>query len=360
MNDSRLAFLLGDSPAIRTSAHGFLDDVTWDSGVFTVRGWMLPTDPRDDTQLEVRCDDVPLGHVMRVERADVAAAFPRLIGARSSGFCGDVAAPRGDPGAWRRLEVIARRDGRDVATLGTLFRADFATLVPDPTESLMMRVVQASARRAFRLDGLRTSREFLAALRSKRPHGDIARLLDFGCGCGRLLAGLPFLLDHTEIHGCDVDGEAVSYCAENIPRVIAAPNQFEPPSRYSPEMFDAIFAYSVFTHLDRDLQAAWLAEFARILARGGILILTLHGEYAAAVHGDRAFRTRLACDGIIDDLPDPALDAVLPKGVYRAVLQTEAWTRAVLSRVPGLALLDYIPRGASGYQDLVVLEKKQG
>lgn len=360
MDDARFAFLFGDSPAVRPSAHGFLDDVTWDSGVFTVRGWLIPTDPRDDTHLEVRCDDVLLGHVMRVERPDVAAAFPRLIGARTSGFWGDVAAPVGDPRAWRRLEVIARRDGRDVATLGTLYRADFATLVPDPSESLMMRVVQASARRAFRLDGLRTTREFLAALRSKRPRCDVARLLDFGCGCGRLLAGLPFLLDHTEIHGCDVDSEAVSYCAKSIPRVIAAPNQFEPPTRYSPEMFDAIFAYSVFTHLNRDLQAAWLAEFARILAKGGILILTLHGEYAAAVHGDRAFRTRLARDGIIDDLPDAALDAVLPKGVYRAVLQTEAWTRALVSRVPTLEILEYLPRGASGYQDLVVLRRTEG
>lgn len=357
MDDLHLTFLAGKSPAVSTSAHGFLDDVTSDAGVFTVRGWMLPTDPRDEPHLEIRCDDILLGRATRVERADVAAAFPRLIGARTSGFCGDVASPPGDPRAWRRLEVIARRDGRDVATLGTVFRTDFATLVQDPTESLMMRVVQASARRAFRLDGLRTTREFLAALRSKRPPSSVARLLDFGCGCGRLLAGLPFLLENTEIHGCDVDSEAVSYCAENIPRVIAAPNQFEPPSRYSPEMFDAIFAYSVFTHLNRDLQAAWLAELARILAKGGILILTLHGEYAAAVHGDRAFRTRLACDGIIDDLPDTALDAVLPKGVYRAVLQTEAWTRAVLSRVPGLALLDYVPRGASGYQDLVILEK---
>src|SRR5437763_7108256 len=46
------------------------------------------------------------------------------------------------------------------------------------------------------------------------------------------------------------------------------------PGRY----FDVITAFSVFTHIDEDLESAWLLELRRILTPGGLLYVTIQDE----------------------------------------------------------------------------------
>ena len=47
---------------------------------------------------------------------------------------------------------------------------------------------------------------------------------------------------------------------------------------YEPDSFDLIFLYSVFTHLDLDSACTYLADFPRILAPGGNVVLTAYVE----------------------------------------------------------------------------------
>lgn len=59
-------------------------------------------------------------------------------------------------------------------------------------------------------------------------------------------------------------------------------NRPEPPLTFESGYFDVVSSFSVFTHLNERLQDLWLLEIARVLKPGGIVILSVHGERAAA------------------------------------------------------------------------------
>lgn len=109
------------------------------------------------------------------------------------------------------------------------------------------------------------------------PAGEMGAILDFGCGCGRVARHWA-AVEGPEICGCDYNPDLVAWCAENLPHMRAARNELAPPTPYASGGFDLIYALSVFSHLDEELQRAWLAEFRRLLVPGGILVLSLLGE----------------------------------------------------------------------------------
>jgi ubiquinone/menaquinone biosynthesis C-methylase UbiE len=55
--------------------------------------------------------------------------------------------------------------------------------------------------------------------------------------------------------------------------------------------FDAIYNFSVLTHLSEDLQIAWVRELQRVLKPGGLFACTTHGEayrYLLVTDAERA------------------------------------------------------------------------
>ena len=107
--------------------------------------------------------------------------------------------------------------------------------------------------------------------------GQVEAMLDFGCGCGRVVrhwADLP----RTRLVGSDYNARLVAWCRTNLPFAHFDRNELAPPVRYSDGEFDVVYALSVFTHLPEELQHRWLDEFARVLRPGGHLLLTLHGD----------------------------------------------------------------------------------
>ena len=128
-----------------------------------------------------------------------------------------------------------------------------------------------------------------------RQFGDFRRLLDFGCGPGRYLRHLGPLAVSTELHGADVDEDAIRWLRTNVPFgefTVVAPM---PPTPYADGWFDLVINHSVFTHLDVDMQDLWLAELHRITQPGAILLLTVHGldEWKRTLEG-------FASDGQVD------------------------------------------------------------
>jgi SAM-dependent methyltransferase len=115
-------------------------------------------------------------------------------------------------------------------------------------------------------------------------------ILDFGCGCGRLLRRLIDAAPNSRLVGCDTDAGAIGWVAANLPRVDAYVIDALPPLPFPDGSFDLVIGYSVFTHLDEEYQDAWLAELHRVLRPGGVGLLTIHGEAA----WDRMSRTALA------------------------------------------------------------------
>ena len=104
------------------------------------------------------------------------------------------------------------------------------------------------------------------------------RVLDFGCGVGRLLRQLTDEAEVAEIEGCDMHQESIAWCMENLdPPFRFFVNDASPPLPGVPdETYDLIIAISVFTHLAEDW-SGWLAELQRVTRPGGLLVATFHG-----------------------------------------------------------------------------------
>lgn len=177
--------------------------------------------------------------------------------------------------------------------------------------------------------------------------GDVRSLLDFGCGCGRVIR--HWRDARARIRGTDADAGAIAWCRRNLPFAQFSVNALRPPLEYAEAEFDLVYALSVFTHLPEELQRPWLEELARVLLPGGHLLVSVHGEaYLPRLSEDerRLFR---------------AGDLVVRRGAPGSTHCGAYHPRRYLNRVlpPALTLVEVIPEGARGNppQDLVVLRK---
>jgi SAM-dependent methyltransferase len=338
-------------------ARGYISHVEIAGRRLTIVGWMLlPDGGFDDFQLLLNGRDI--GPVVRVDRDDVQRAFPWIPDARRSGFGLRTSLSRSRLRGWLVIDVIGMRRGVPAARLSTWHRDGFRDGIPDPPAELMQRVAGIMDPVAYWSGGLENLAEFLIATRRYSRGREHKRLLDWGCGCGRLTSLFLRYSGIPEIHGCDVDREAVSWCALHLPEGRFQQCSLEPPTPYPDAHFDLILAYSVFTHLRSEVQLRWLQELRRILAPGGLLLATVHGEFASQFavpeHARERVQAELALRGISDSCVDSALEGVAPPGYYRGVYQTRTYTTRHWSgpfRVAG-----YEERSFSHLQDLVVLE----
>ncbi len=115
-----------------------------------------------------------------------------------------------------------------------------------------------------------------------KKFSDFEKILEWGCGCGRIIRHMSEIEQHAEIYGCDIDAEAIHWATENIPFAVFSTCNALPPTLYPDNYFDLIINHSVMTHLDEYYQDQWLAELKRILKPNGIIILSVHGETATS------------------------------------------------------------------------------
>jgi SAM-dependent methyltransferase len=106
--------------------------------------------------------------------------------------------------------------------------------------------------------------------------GNFGAVLDFGCGCGRLIrqwrnAGGP------KLYGVDYNPRLAGWCRTNLPFAEFAVNKAGSPLNFAEGTFDFIYSISVFTHLTEQKQQFWVGELTRVLKPGGHLLITVHG-----------------------------------------------------------------------------------
>lgn len=107
--------------------------------------------------------------------------------------------------------------------------------------------------------------------------GDV---LDFGCGCGRVMRHRR-ASTRLRLHGTDYNPRLVAWCKRHYPFARFESNELGGRLPYADASFDFIYAWSVFTHLSVPLCEHWVAQLARGLRAGGLLLATFHGEFYA-------------------------------------------------------------------------------
>lgn len=113
------------------------------------------------------------------------------------------------------------------------------------------------------------------------------RVLDFGCGAGRILRHFLSEAQVAEFWGSEIDRTSVGWIAEHLSPVHAVHHAESPPLAAPSGHFDLIYAMSVFTHIT-DEWSAWLVELHRLLAPDGVLIASFLGpDMIAPLTGER-------------------------------------------------------------------------
>jgi SAM-dependent methyltransferase len=103
-----------------------------------------------------------------------------------------------------------------------------------------------------------------------------ARILDFGCGCGRVIRHWQ-KLDRSKLYGVDYNPRLIDWCRCNLPFAEFAVNRPRARPAFADKTFDFAYSISVFTHLNESDQRFWMDELTRILSPGGYLLFTVHG-----------------------------------------------------------------------------------
>lgn len=178
---------------------------------------------------------------------------------------------------------------------------------------------------------------------------DFDAILDFGCGCGRIMRRWK-LLKGPRLYGVDSCPDAIDWCQKEHGALAEfQTNQLTPPLDREDEVFDFIYAISVFTHLTEDLQESWMKELARVLRPAGFLLFTVHGE--SRLHQlEPQERERFLSGQLIVKQGEAAGSNLC--GAYHP----ERYVRRNLAR--GFEVVDFVPSGSRDTdQDFFLLRK---
>jgi SAM-dependent methyltransferase len=153
---------------------------------------------------------------------------------------------------------------------------------PVPPQKLLARIGEESAE-GYVAAG-RAIRSEVEGLLGGGWTWESKRVLDFGCGSGRLLGRFsPEELSRGEFVGVDIDEPSVAWVNANLgPEVVARTIGEEPPLPFDGASFDLVVASSVVTHLT-DLWAEWMVELHRVLAPDGLMIVSFFSDAYAPV-----------------------------------------------------------------------------
>lgn len=328
-----------------------------DQGQAWLCGWIFREDILIE-RIDVALQEKPwISSFSLGERLDVKAAYEPIIGAcphaANSGF--DITAPLPadvEPGSSVLISVTPyTADSRRLDTLQIYFCAYEEELkkAPQPPTYLQERIGGSK-------DFIQTAAQLVSLIltcvgKHKRISA-INKILDWGCGCGRVIAQMMKLISPERLHGCDIDSEAITWDQKNIhgPRFTrVAPY---PPSPYQDGEFDLVYGISVMTHLDEDTQMLWLEELKRITRRGGILALSVIGANLRSKNMPASVTAEFSSNGFASFVPNYSnlLSEFSHKNYYR-----ESYHRLdyILSRWGKyFEILEFVE---TKHQDIVVL-----
>ncbi len=192
------------------------------------------------------------------------------------------------------------------------------------------------------------------------------RVLELGCASGRVLRHFPLQYGAQEAWGCDLNVRHTEWIRRLLPGVARTfQNHTLASLPLEDNYFDAVCAFSVFSHID-DFELAWIAELRRILRPGGVLYLTTHTDHTWDSM-DANWPIHQGLSGLFSDfgtfeelqnrkLPAERVVFWWPHtDAYNAnVFHSNEYLRSAWGSI--IPVKQIIPRGHD-YQDVVVMQK---
>ncbi|MCI0442759.1 class I SAM-dependent methyltransferase [bacterium] len=224
--------------------------------------------------------------------------------------------------------------------------------LPTPPDRLIFKVAGTSSIPVFLETGKMAAESIQAILlRKKADLRSFSSILDFGCGCGRVIRWMKNLT-HAELYGSDFNPSFIRWCRKNLKFANFIVNKLQPPLLFDDSSFDLVYALSVFTHMDEGLQRSWMSEFVRILKPDGYLVLSIHGEYYLDQLSELEKQKFLSGNLVIRS------GGALGSNRFAAYHPFEYFNRSMIN---GLVLSEFMERGARGnpYQDLYLFQKQK-
>jgi len=257
---------------------------------------------------------------------------------------------------------IARRLRRpklvdEAPLIAALERSPAEAALPMPPADIRYRIVSdALGEYDFLRVGIEARNSIEEALATTGARiEELRSVLDWGVGCSRIMRQWAPLFGQVSFTGTDIDHVMIDWDVVNIPGPRFAVNGAEPPLPCGDEEFDLVYGASVFTHFAEAMQQRWLAELARVLRPGGILLLSTHGPYVFELN-----RHTFADDEVVAFRDHGfvfirnIVDGVLPDW-YQSSFQTGDHVRRTFAR--HVDVIDHVAKGMTGYQDLAICRK---
>lgn len=115
-------------------------------------------------------------------------------------------------------------------------------------------------------------------LRDTLNHYELKRMpkiLDYGCGWGRITRLMATLSDDANVHGVDVDSRLIASANECASTIQFSEIESMGTLPFDADYLDLAFANSVFSHLSEVSAIATLGELTRVLSPDGLLIVSV-------------------------------------------------------------------------------------
>lgn len=121
-------------------------------------------------------------------------------------------------------------------------------------------------------------------LRQIQPNIRFGKVLEIGCGIGRLTTELSRRGDDYEVYGIDISSKMLDLAPKSSVKYRTCDGRRIP---YADEMFDSVYSMLVFQHIPDSAKAGYIKEAARVLKSGGIfLVQAVLGDHHADIdHG---------------------------------------------------------------------------
>ncbi len=181
------------------------------------------------------------------------------------------------------------------------------------------------------------------------------RILDWGCGCGRLTRHL-LERGYGAVVGIDIDAENIAWCREHLPEAQFTLVSPDVPCPLESAQFDCIIGHSVFTHLSEVDQFLWLDELERLLKPGGHALVTIMTNFSTFIEyfAEDDYRN-LQERGFLDvGWQNDGVDYQKP-GFYRRIFHTVDY---ILKHWAAVFDICSVLDGFSDHQNAIVLRKR--